>query len=64
MSDITTIGNLQFKTLEYLEIDDQWQALFCSIDSGQWHMCQPTYDTEDMFEIMEILKCEGLYFKN
>jgi hypothetical protein len=64
MSEITTIGNLKFENIEYDEIDDRWQALFVSINDGQWHMAQPHYDTEDMFEIMEILKQKGLYIKN
>ena len=63
-NEITTIGNLQFETIEYDEIDDRWSALFCKIDNGQWHMAQPTYDTEDPLEIMMILKNKGLYIKN
>ena len=56
MTEITTIGNVSFKTLEYLEEDDAWSALFVRVGDSAWVMAQPFYGTEDMTEICKQIK--------
>ena len=58
--DIAQIGTVKFQTCEYLEDDDCWSALFVKIEDGQWHMAYHRYNTEDISEIIEILKTQNL----
>jgi hypothetical protein len=53
---MNSLPKIEFEIEKFIEDDNDWDALFVSINDGPWHLAKSTYNTEDKDHIIELIK--------